>query len=59
MDEKQKIEEDKEMMLQMLQEEKLLRDQQEERISRLTKLILSAPKKPILESNPIDKKVVV
>lgn len=58
MDQKQKIEEDKELMLQMLQEEKLLRDQQEEKISRLTQLILSAPKKTPIESNPVAEKKV-
>ena len=57
LDQKQRIEEDKEMMLQMLQEEKLLRDQQQEKIQRLTQLIISASKKPTVEPSAVDKKV--
>lgn len=43
------------MMLQMLQEEKLLRDQQKAKIERLTNLIISSSKLAPTETNTLDK----
>ncbi len=39
---KQRAEEDKEIMIQIIKEEKMMREQQQEKIAALTKFIISA-----------------